>query len=224
MITAEEKSTGLPRIGDAAPIFDGPTTQGPISLDDFKGNWVVLFSHPSDFTPVCTTEIIALNNLQPEFKKRGVELIGLSIDSVPSHIAWIRNIEEKTGNKITFPIIADSDRYVSTLYGMIHPRQSKTHTVRCVFIIDPGQIVRAMLYYPASIGRNVDEILRIVDSLQTADKHSVSIPANWRPGDPVVIPSPDTQEKAEERMKEDYECIDWYLCKKNLSGNDGNPY
>jgi peroxiredoxin (alkyl hydroperoxide reductase subunit C) len=216
MLEPAEKPISLPRIGDSAPVFDAYTTQGLIKLDDFKGSWVVLFSHPGDFTPVCTTEIIAMNSLQPELKLRGVELIGLSVDSVNSHIAWIRNIEEKMGVKITFPIIADIDRYVSALYGMIHPRLSKTFTARCVFIIDPKQVIRAILYYPVSIGRSTPEILRIVDALLTADQYSVAIPANWKPGDTVIVPSPGTQKDAEDRLKDNYECLDWYLCKKIL--------
>jgi peroxiredoxin (alkyl hydroperoxide reductase subunit C) len=205
-----------PRIGDPAPPFEAVTSQGTLRLEDFKGSWVVLFSHPADFTPVCTTEFIAFAQLQPEFKKRGVELLGLSVDSVSSHIAWVRNVEEKTGVKIGFPIIADLNKDVSQLYGMIHPGDSKTETVRCVFIIDDKQIIRTILYYPLTTGRNMDEILRIVDALQTRDKHGIATPANWRPGDKVVVPPPNTQEGAAARLKEGYECVDWYLCKKKL--------
>jgi peroxiredoxin (alkyl hydroperoxide reductase subunit C) len=188
-----------------------------IRLNDFKGRWLILFSHPSDFTPVCTTELLAFNENQPEFKKRGVELLGLSVDSIPSHIAWVRNIEEKTGVRITFPIISDLDRFVSSLYGMIHPEQSYTLTIRCVFIIDPKQTIRAIIYYPLSIGRNILEILRLIDALQTADQYSVATPANWKPGDKVIVPAPVTLNAAEERIKQKYECLDWYLCKKLLN-------
>jgi peroxiredoxin 2/4 len=208
---------GLPRIGDPAPNFEALTTQGPVKLEDFRGSWLVLFSHPADFTPVCTTEFIEFAGLQPEFKKRGVEILGLSVDSLPSHIAWIRNIEEKTGVKINFPIIADHDRYISALFGMIHPGDnSQNVTVRCVFFIDPRQTVRAMLYYPQTVGRNMDEILRVIDALQTTDQYSVATPANWKPGDDVIVPLPVTQAAAEERLKEKYECVDWYLCKKKI--------
>jgi len=212
----EETAVSLPRIGDPAPPFEATTTQGKIRLEDFKGSWLILFSHPGDFTPVCTTEFMAFAEIQPELSKRGVELLGLSVDGLASHIAWARNIEEKTGIKIPFPIIADLDRSVSTAYGMIHPGQSKTETVRCVFIIDPNQIIRVILYYPLSLGRNTDEILRIIDALQTADKYSVATPANWRPGEMVIVPAPTTQEEADERLKQGYQCIDWYLCKKKL--------
>ncbi|MFW6150660.1 MAG: peroxiredoxin [Chloroflexota bacterium] len=207
---------GLPRLGEPAPAFEAPTTHGVLKLSDFKGSWLVLFSHPADFTPVCTTEFIAFAEIYPELQKRGVELLGLSVDSTSSHIAWVRNIEEKAGVKVPFPIIADLSKEVSTAYGMLHPGQSKTETVRCVFIIDPKQVIRAILYYPLTTGRNMDEILRIIDALQTTDKESVATPANWRPGDMVVVPPPRTQEMAEERLKQGYECIDWYLCKKKV--------
>ena len=210
------KSFSLPRLGEKAPDFQAPTTHGVLKLEDFKGNWLILFSHPADFTPVCTTEFIAFAEIYPELQKRGVELLGLSVDSVSSHIAWVRNIEEKTGVKIPFPVIADLSKEVSMAYGMVHPGQSKTETVRCVFIIDGKQVIRTILYYPLSTGRNMQEILRIIDALQTTDANSVATPANWKPGDKVVVPPPNTQEMAEERVKQGYECIDWYLCKKQL--------
>ncbi|NLO90145.1 MAG: peroxiredoxin [Clostridia bacterium] len=207
----------IPMIGEKAPDFEAITTHGKISLKDYKGSWLILFSHPADFTPVCTTEFVAFTDIHDELEKRGVKLLGLSIDSVHSHIAWVRNIEEKFGKKVPFPIIADLSMDVAKKFGMIHPKQSSTSAVRCVFVIDPNQIVRAIIYYPLSTGRNMDEILRLVDSLQTVDKHSVATPANWRPGDKVIVPAPMTQEGAEERMKqEDLECIDWYLCKKEI--------
>jgi peroxiredoxin (alkyl hydroperoxide reductase subunit C) len=217
MEEVREAVVSLPRLGDPAPDFKAVTTHVTVKLEDFKGSWLVLFSHPADFTPVCTTEFLAFAEIYPELQKRGAELLGLSIDSLSSHIAWVRNIEEKTGVKIPFPIIADLDRSVSTAYGMVHPGQSKTETVRCVFIIDPNQIVRTILYYPLTTGRNMDEILRIIDALQTTDAYKVATPANWRPGDKVVVPPPTTQEMAEERLKQkEYECVDWYLCKKKL--------
>jgi len=212
----KEKIISIPRIGEAAPDFEAVTSHGVLKLTDYKGSWLVLFSHPADFTPVCTTEFIAFTEIYPDLQKRGVELLGLSIDSVSSHIAWARNIEEKTGVKIPFPIIADLSKEVSTSYGMIHPKQSKTETVRCVFIIDDKQIIRTILYYPLTTGRNMQEILRIIDALQTTDEYKVATPANWKPGDMVVVPPPNTQEMAEERMKQGYECVDWYLCKKKI--------
>jgi len=212
----EEKAYTLPLIGEKAPEFEAPTTQGTLRLSDYKGSWLILFSHPADFTPVCTTEFIAFSEIYPELQKRNTELLGLSVDSTSSHIAWVRNVEEKMGVKIPFPIIADLNKDVSTLYGMIHPAQSKTETVRCVFIIDPESTLRTILYYPLTTGRNMQEILRIIDALQTTDEHNVATPANWKKGDPVVVPPPHTIEAAEERVKEGYDCKDWYLCFKKL--------
>jgi len=212
----EEKAYTLPLIGEKAPEFEAPTTQGTLRLSDYKGSWLILFSHPADFTPVCTTEFIAFSEIYPELQKRNTELLGLSVDSTSSHIAWVRNVEEKMGVKIPFPIIADLNKDVSILYGMIHPAQSKTETVRCVFIIDPESTLRTILYYPLTTGRNMQEILRIIDALQTTDEHNVATPANWRKGDPVVVPPPHTTEAAEERVKEGYDCKDWYLCFKKL--------
>ena len=218
VILLEEKSDEirLPLIGEKAPDFEAATTQGTLRLSDFEGSWLVLFSHPADFTPVCTTEFMAFSEIYDELKKRNTELLGLSVDSVSSHIAWIRNVEEKMGVKIPFPIIADLNKEVSQKFGMIHPSQSKTETVRCVFIIDPESKIRTILYYPLTTGRNMKEILRIIDALQTTDKHKVATPANWKPGDPVVVPPPGTTEQAEERTKAGYDCKDWYLCFKKL--------
>jgi peroxiredoxin (alkyl hydroperoxide reductase subunit C) len=214
MAVSSNGNTCLPHIGEIAPIFDAISTQGNIKLEDFRGGWLILFSHPADFQPVGSTELVAFAQLQPELKKRGVKIIGLSVDSLPSHIAWVRSIQEKMGVKIDFPLIADHDRYISLLYGMIHPGQSGTLTVRCVFIIDPRQIIRAILYYPVTVGRNTDEILRLIDALQLSDRETVSTPANWRPGDMVIVPPPTTQAAAEETAKENYEYTDWYLRKK----------
>jgi len=208
----------LPRLGEKAPEFEAVTTQGKLKLSDFRGSWLILFSHPADFTPVCTTEFIGFAKIFDELQKRKVQLLGLSVDSVTSHIAWVRNIEEKFGVKIPFPVIADLDKKVSQLYGMIMPGESKTETSRCVFVIDPNGTMRAMIYYPLTTGRNMDEILRLIDALQTTDEHHVATPANWRPGDDVIVPTPTTQEAAEERLKEGYECKDWYFCKKKLTG------
>jgi len=206
----------LVRLNEPAPDFKATSTQGDIRLSDYKGKWVVFFSHPADFTPVCTTEFVELAKLQDEFAKRNTQLIGLSIDSIYSHIAWIRNIEEKFDVRIKFPVIADLDTKVAQLYGMIHPGAETTATVRCVFVIDDKQIVRAMIYYPLTNGRNIGEILRLVDALQTHDANNVATPANWQPGDPVIVKPPLTQEAAEKRLQEGFETKDWYFAKKNL--------
>jgi len=207
----------MPRIGDLAPDFEADTTHGKKKLSkDYKGKWVILFSHPADFTPVCTTEFVAFAEIYPELQKRNVDLIGLSIDSNYSHIAWVRRIKEKLGVDIPFPIIADLKMEVANKFGMIHPSESTTAAVRAVFIIDPERVIRAIIYYPLNAGRNMQEILRLLDALQTADKHKVSLPANWKPGEKVIVPPPTTQQAAEARMKEGYECIDWFLCKKKL--------
>jgi peroxiredoxin (alkyl hydroperoxide reductase subunit C) len=212
----ELRPAGLPRLNEPAPDFEAVTSQGTLRLADFEGRWLILFSHPADFTPVCTTEFLAFTEIYPELQKRGTDLLGLSIDSVFSHIAWVRNVEEKTGVKIPFPIIADLNKEVASAYGMLMPGESKTETSRCVFIIDPKGILRAMIYYPMSLGRNMQEILRVIDALQTATQYGVATPANWKPGDKVIVPAPNTQEGAEERMKAGYDCVDWYLCKKDL--------
>lgn len=216
----EEEKVGeekrLLRLGETAPDFEAITTHGKIRLSDFKGKWVVLFSHPADFTPVCTTEFVAFAQIHEELVKRNVKLIGLSIDSVFSHIAWVRKIKEKFGITIPFPVIADLDMKVASLYGMIHPGESTTSAVRCVFVIDPEMKLRAMIYYPLNVGRNMQEILRLIDALQTADKHKVATPANWKPGEKVIVPPPNTQEAAEKRLQEGYDCVDWFLCKKSL--------
>lgn len=202
-------------IGEMVPDFSAITTWGKIKLSDYEGKWVVLFSHPADFTPVCTTEFIEFAKLHDEFANLNVQLIGLSIDSVYSHIAWIRNIEEKFGVKIPFPVIADLDMKVAHLFGMIHMGASSTATVRCAFIIDPKRALRAMIYYPLTNGRNIQEMLRIIKALQTTDKYGVSTPVNWQPGDEVIIPPPTNMEEMEKRVSEE-QCKDWYFCKKEL--------
>lgn len=209
----------LPRIGSPAPHFTALTTHGELNLEDFKGTWLVLFSHPADFTPVCTTEFIAFSKVHPQLRDMGCELLGLSIDSIYAHIAWVRNIEEKFGVKIDFPVIADLDKTVATLYGMIMPGESQTETSRCVFVIDDKQVLRAMVHYPMTTGRNVDEIVRLVKALQTADEFAVATPANWNPGEKVIIPPPKTQERAEARVQEtkQFEVTDWYFAEKRLS-------
>ncbi len=210
-------AVGLPRIGDPAPQFTAEPTYGILKLEDFEGSWLILFSHPADFTPVCTTEFIAFAEIHPALREINCELMGLSVDSVYSHIAWARNVKEKMGVEVTFPIIADLNKEVATLYGMINPGESKTETSRAVFIIDDKQVVRAIIYYPLTTGRNMQEILRVVRALQTTDANGVSTPANWEPGQKVIMPPPKTMEAAEERVAEEgAECKDWYFCKKEL--------
>lgn len=212
-----ETIVSLPRIGDLAPQFEAKTTQGQIKLEDYKGSWLILFSHPADFTPVCTTEFVAFQNIYPELRELNTELLGLSVDSLPAHIAWVRNIQEKLGVKIEFPVIADLTREIAMKYGMIHPNESSTETNRAVFVIDDKQVIRALIYYPLNAGRNMDEILRLLQALQTADKHKVALPAGWKPGEKVVVPPPASQQAAEERVGEEgIEVIDWYLSKKTL--------
>jgi peroxiredoxin (alkyl hydroperoxide reductase subunit C) len=210
-MTETTTTTSLPRINDPAPQFEAISTHGPIRLSDYKGKWVVLFSHPADFTPVCTTEFNAFAQREPAFAEKGAQLIGLSVDGIYSHIAWVRNIEETFKNKITFPVIADVDRKVSMLFGMVHPNASETATVRCVFFIDPKQTIRAVIYYPMNVGRNMDEVLRVLDALQCADTNGVACPANWKKGDPVIVPAPKTKDAAEARFKEGHDTKQWYL-------------
>lgn len=206
----------MPILGEPAPEFEALTTSGVIKLSDLKGKWVVLFSHPADFTPVCTTEFMAFSAVEDELKSLNVQLLGLSIDSVHSHLAWIRNVREKMGVDIPFPIIADLDMNVAKKYGMIHPGQSNTATIRTVFFIDDKGIMRAMIYYPLSNGRYIPEIIRLIKALQTSDKFGVATPANWQPGDKVVVPAPKNKAEMEKRLSEGYECKDWYLCFKKL--------
>ncbi|MCX6693786.1 MAG: peroxiredoxin [Methanomicrobiales archaeon] len=206
----------LPVIGDPAPDFEVETTHGPIKLSEFRGKWVVMFSHPADFTPVCTTEFIAFSQVAEELKSLNVQLLGLSIDSVHSHLAWVRNLKEKMGVDVPFPIIADLSMEVAKKYGMIHPGQSSTATIRTVFFIDDKGVMRAMIYYPLTNGRYIPEIIRLVKALQTTDKHGVATPANWQPGEKVVVPAPKTQAGMEKRLTEGYECKEWYLCFKKI--------
>lgn len=215
-MSEQMQTPSFPRLNEPAPEFEAVTTHGVLRLSDFRDRWLILFSHPADFTPVCTTEFIAFAEIYPELQKRGVDLLGLSIDSVYSHIAWLRNIEEKTGVKIPFPVIADLNKEVATLYGMIQPGASKTEAVRAVFIIDPKGILRAMIYYPLTTGRNMQEILRLIDALQTSDQYGVATPANWNPGDKVIVPAPKTMDAVDVSPKPGYEVIDWYLVKKEL--------
>lgn len=205
----------LPSLGTKAPNFSANTTFGPIKLSDYKGKWVVLFSHPGDFTPVCTTEFLCFAKYYSNFQKRNTELIGLSVDSNSSHLAWVYNIYRNTGVEIPFPIIDDRKMEISQLYGMISEPMSDSSTVRSVFIIDPNQILRTILYYPLTTGRNIPEIVRIIDALQTSDGQKVVTPADWLPGMPVILPPPKTYKELKQRIsncEKNKECIDWYLC------------
>lgn len=212
-----EAQRSMPRINEPAPDFSANTTHGPKKLSDYKGRWLVLFSHPADFTPVCTTEFLGFAERFEEFQKRNVDILGVSVDSIFSHLGWVQAIKEKLGVNIPFPIIADLDMKVASSYGMIHPGASDTATVRAVFIIDDKQMIRALVYYPMSAGRNLDEILRLVDALQTGDKHGVACPVGWRPGEPVVVPAPKTQADMEKRLADTtLDRKDWYLSLKKL--------
>ncbi len=214
----------MPLIGDPAPSFTAVTTQGKINFpEDFKGKWVILFSHPADFTPVCTTEFLTFAKMQEEFDALNVQLIGLSIDSLYAHIAWLWTIKEKIKYKdmenmeVTFPLIEDLTMEVARKFGMLQPNASNTQAVRAVFFVDPDSKVRCILYYPLSLGRNFDEIKRIVIALQKADAEGVATPADWRPGDDVIIPAPGSCGGAKERMEsqdEETYCLDWFLCFK----------
>ena len=211
--------TSLARLNEPAPEFEAVTTQGKLKLGDFRGKWVVLFSHPADFTPVCSTEFGSFASHSAEFEARNVQLIGLSVDGVQAHLAWIRDIENVFGYKVTFPVIADLDMKVSTAYGMIHPGASTTAAVRAVFVIDDKGMMRAMIYYPMNVGRNINEIVRVVDALQTSDAHGVSTPADWTPGENVVVAPPavaSALETPEEAKEKGYEYKTWYLRTKPL--------
>lgn len=213
---SETTALSLPRLNEPAPDFEAPTTHGVKKLSDYRGKWLVLFSHPADFTPVCTTEFIGFASYYEEFKALNCELLGLSIDSNQSHIAWTRNIKQNFNIDIPFPIIADLSMQVAHAYGMIMPGASNTSAVRATFIIDDKGIVRAMVYYPMTNGRSIAEFVRLVTALQTSDQHTVATPENWQPGDKVLVPPPSTVEGAEKRMTEGYECTDWFFCKKSL--------
>jgi len=216
-MTVEATTSGIPRIGDKAPDFTATTTQGDINFSEWQGDsWVVLFSHPADFTPVCTTELSEFARRQDEFSERGVKLIGLSVDSIHSHLAWVRNINERLNVKIKYPLIADLNTAVAQKYGLIHPNASATATVRAVFVIDPAKVVRALIYYPLSTGRNIDEILRLVDALQATDGHKISTPVNWHPGEKVIVPAPRTEAQIEANLKAGNEVLDFYLIKKSI--------
>lgn len=210
---ATEVQTRMLQLEAPAPQFTAPTTHGQISLSDYQGKWVVLFSHPADFTPVCTTEFIAFAKAADDFRALNTELIGLSIDSVYSHIAWERDIKEKFGVEVTFPIIADLSMDVAGKYGMVHPGASSTQAVRAVFVIDPDQKLRAMIYYPLTTGRTIAEVKRLVQALQLNKNHSLATPEGWQPGDACIVPPPGTSQAADERVKADYDVTTWYFSK-----------
>lgn len=228
--TSANAVTPMPRIGDPAPEFTASTTQGPINFPgDFKGKWVIFFSHPADFTPVCTSEFITFASMQDEFRKYNTELVGLSVDGLYSHIAWLRTIKEKitfkgmSGVDVTFPLVDDITMEVARKYGMIMPGEDSTKTVRAVFVVDPAGIICAIIYYPLSTGRNFDELLRVVKALQTADAFEVATPADWRPGDRVIVPPAASCDVAADRMggaEEGIECEDWFFCTKEISEED----
>ena len=201
------------KLGETAPDFVQDSTDGPIHFYDWAGKaWVVLFSHPKDFTPVCTTELGAVAKLKKEFDKRNVKVIGLSVDSVKDHTAWAGDIAETQGHALNFPLLGDADRKVAQLYGMIHEKANDTLTVRSVFVIDPSRKIRLTITYPASTGRNFDEILRVVDSLQLTDSHKVATPVNWEPGDDVIIvPSLTDPEEIKKRFPKGYKTLKPYL-------------
>ena len=215
----------MPRIGDQAPSFKAVTTQGEINFPvDFSGNWVILFSHPADFTPVCTSEFMTFAHMEGQFDQANCKLVGLSVDGLYSHIAWLRTIKEKIeyrGMKdveVKFPLIEDITMEVANKYGMIQPGEASTKAVRAVFFIDPKGVIRAIIYYPLSLGRNFDELYRVLIALQTADKFSIATPADWRPGDDVIVPPAGSCGTAKDRMegKEDMKCYDWFFCTKKL--------
>jgi peroxiredoxin (alkyl hydroperoxide reductase subunit C) len=209
--------TVMPRIGDLAPDFEAITTTGKLRFSDYaKGKWNILFSHPADFTPVCTTEMSGFAQEKDFFAAHDTKLMGLSIDSIHAHIAWVQNVREKTGVLFEFPIIADIDMSVSKLYGMLQPGESETAAVRAVFFIDPAFKIRLMMYYPLNIGRNMEDIKRVLIALQTADKYKCALPLNWVPGEKAIVPPPKTVDDLNDRLKSNYEMVDFYLAKRDL--------
>lgn len=226
----EVKVISLPRIGEPAPEFKAVTTQGDINFPaDYKGNWVILFSHPADFTPVCTSEFMTFASMEDKFAEANCKLVGLSVDGLYSHIAWLRTIKEKIEYKgmkdveVKFPLIEDITMEVASKYGMIQPGESNTKAVRAVFIIDPKGIIRTIIYYPLSLGRNFDELYRALIALKTADEFNVATPADWRPGDDVIVPTAGSCGTAKDRMdgqEEGVECKDWFFCTKKLDKDE----
>lgn len=223
----EPEVIAMPRIGDDAPSFTAVTTQGTIKFpNDYRGQWVIFFSHPADFTPVCTSEFMTFASMQAEFKSLNTELLGLSVDGLYSHIAWLRTIKEKIEYKgmrdveVTFPLIEDITMEISKKYGMIQPGESNTKAVRAVFIVDPKGKIRTIIYYPLSLGRNFDELKRVIIALQTADAFEVATPADWQPGDDLIVPPAGSCGTAKERVEgkdANIKCYDWFFCTKPLS-------
>jgi peroxiredoxin (alkyl hydroperoxide reductase subunit C) len=213
-----QQVNSMPRIGDKAPDFEAVTTKGKIKFSDFaKDKWVVMFSHPADFTPVCTTEMSGFAKRKGEFDALNTELLGLSIDSIHSHLAWVQNVRKNTGVYFDFPIIADIDMKVSKLYGMLQPNESETAAVRAVFFIDPAKKIRLIMYYPLNVGRNMDEILRALEALQISDKYKVAMPLDWKKGDKVIVGPPKTLDELNARLADDsLEKVDFYLAMKNI--------
>jgi len=228
--TTTVTAPSMPRIGDPAPAFTAVTTQGDINFPgDYKGSWVILFSHPADFTPVCTTEFMTFATMEKDFNALNTKLVGLSIDGLYSHIAWLRAIKDKiefNGMKdveVQFPLIEDITMEIAGLYGMIMPGEDSTKAVRAVFVIDPEGVIRTIIYYPLSLGRNFDELKRVVIALQAADALSVATPADWRPGDKVIVPTAGSCGTAKDRVEgkeEGVTCVDWYFCTKEYSEAD----
>ena len=219
------QTAAMPRIGEAAPEFKAVTTQGEINFPvDYKGSWVILFSHPADFTPVCTSEFMTFATMEEQFNKANCKLVGLSVDGLYSHIAWLRTIKDKIEYKkmknveVNFPLIEDITMEVAIKYGMMMPGESNTKAVRAVFFIDPKGIIRTIIYYPLSLGRNFKELYRVLIALQTADEFDVATPADWQPGDDVIVPTAGSCGTAKERMesKEEMNCYDWFFCTKKL--------
>ena len=208
----------MPRIGDTAPDFAATTTHGPVQFKEWQeGKWTLLFSHPADFTPVCSTELTELARRNDEFEALGFKMMGVSIDSIHSHVAWVENLAQILDVRLPFPLVADIDKRVSEAYGMIHPGESLTVTVRTLFFIDPSSKIRAIIYYPLNVGRNIDEILRVAQALQASDAHGVACPVNWVPGDKVIVPPPKTMKEVEARKAmTNVERLDFYLIKKSL--------
>jgi len=226
METTETQVIAMPRIGEKAPEFKAVTTQGEINFpSDYKGSWVILFSHPADFTPVCTSEFMTFASQEEKFAKANCKLVGLSVDGLYSHIAWLRTIKEKIEYKgmkdveVKFPLIEDITMEVAKKYGMIQPGESNTKAVRAVFFIDPKGTIRAIIYYPLSLGRNFDELYRALIGMQTADEFSIATPADWQPGDDVIVPTAGSCGVAKQRMesKDEMKCYDWFFCTKPLA-------
>lgn len=229
MENVNQEFTPMPRIGDKAPEFKAVTTQGEINFpSDYQGSWVILFSHPADFTPVCTSEFMTFANMEKKFNEANCKLVGLSVDGLYSHIAWLRTIKEKIEYKgmknieVTFPLIEDITMNVAKKYGMMMPGESSTKAVRAVFFIDPKGIIRAIIYYPLSLGRNFDELYRALIAMQAADAFNIATPADWRPGDDAIVPTAGSCGTAKERMEnqKDIKCYDWFFCTKSISKED----